>query len=144
MSHGTLTFTVTCAFWVEGQAKATEPPAHGWLADQAKHYVEDGLLPTRALEAAHDLMVGATANWAGKMLERLADVDPLAEAVGFTACKSWGGGAGWEKERGVVLTFSGLSSAHRPLMITVATGLKLREGQEAVVLNERVEKFSLL
>ena len=141
MAHEQTTYTVTCAFWVEGQALRSDPPAHGTLEGLAQSYLEDGLLRTRADEAAHDGCVRSAASFASHWLEEGANVD---DPVGFTVQKSHGGGAGWPLERGVTFTLAGLTPGHRKLVFHFAKALRDREGQQSVVVLDRNEGFSLV
>jgi hypothetical protein len=123
MAHQQTTFTLVLAF----EART--------LSNLVAHGAADPF-------HAHDVAVRALSRWVSCWLEQRGYIE--AENVGFTAHQSHGGGAGWDVEPGAVLTFAGLTPELRPLVVELAEALKVRERQEAVVLLERLEKFTLV
>ena len=145
MSHEITTYTLLCSFWVEDQAeKGTEAPAHGSLAAVACGYVNDGLLYSRADEAAHDLFVESTAEFVERWLAKYSEQDERFVISGFTASKTWGGGPSWPRERGVQLVLAGLTPAHEYGVHQLAAALRDREHQDAVAVLTRNEEFALI
>jgi hypothetical protein len=94
---------------------------------------------------SHEAAVLGVAVWAGEWLKNEHSRGRvLADNVGFTVARTFGGGAGWPVERGVTVTFAGLTPGHADLVRDFAKALRALEDQEAVCVLSRVERFDLV
>jgi len=84
---------------------------------------------------AHTALLARLARWAA---------DHATDGLGFTLTPSVGGGGGWDIEAGATFTFAQVDAVDVPLVHAFAETLRAHLAQQAVVLLERDERFTLV